>query len=150
MIRFKDGYKYQLECHWKWKLHHDFTIACDYENDYYGITTDGWLHAFKGCAWDGATGFPDFDWIMEASLGHDILHWLIAKGIIPESENDLIDRELESIIRAYHRRRPETWWTRSTDKLQRRLAMFRGWYVRKATNLVDQKRGQEKPVRVIQ
>lgn len=143
MIRYKSGYKYQLESNWKWKLQNDITVFTDYENDYYGITTDGWLHAFKGCAWDGATGFPDFDWIMEASLGHDILHWLIAKGVIPESDNGLIDRELEAIIETRGRPRFLPRW------MSRRLMQFRGWYVRKATHLVDQKAGDEKKVRQI-
>lgn len=136
MIRFKKGYKYQLESDWKWKLQEDIEINYAFQGPYYALTEDGWIHAFKGCAWDGATWFPDFDWIMEGSLGHDILHWLIAHGAIPESQNDLIDKELENIIRARH----------GNNWFQRRLDKFRGWYVRRATGFVDQKAGLFKPV----
>jgi len=140
MIRFKSGFKYQLENNWRWHLKEEFTIKRDFKNDYYGITRDGWLYAYKGCAWDGATLFPDFDWIMEGSLGHDILHWLIEKGIIPELENDLIDKELEHIIKVRGKvpRFGGKW-----------LLNMRAWYVRKATNLVDQKYGVGKKIQTI-
>lgn len=96
-----------------------------YEDDYFSITRDGWLLIFKGFAWDGATKFPDFDWIKTPSLIHDALHNAIALGIIPESQNDLIDKELELAIGA--------------NKGKRWLLNFRGWYVRKATNTVNEK-----------
>lgn len=137
MIRFKKGFKYQLEGSWRWKLQGDFTISQDFDNGFYWITQDGWLGAHRGCAWDGATWFPDFDWIMEGSLGHDILHWLIEKGIIPESQNDLIDQELENIINA--RATPPKIGGRALLKL-------RAAYVRRATNAVSQKYGEGKPV----
>lgn len=135
MIRFKKGYKYQLTSPWRWKLRGNFTIVSDYRNQYYWISKERReIGAYVGCAWDGASGFPDFDWIMEASLGHDILHWLIEKGIIPESENDQIDAELAEIIRERGRSRIPDW-----------LLRFRAWYVQKATNLVDGKLGKSKP-----
>jgi hypothetical protein len=64
---------------------------------YYGVSVaDGttYLVAFVGCAWDGATKYPDFLWMMAPSLKHDILHWLIKRGIIEEHYNDVIDLEL--------------------------------------------------------
>lgn len=135
MIRFRRGYKYQLVSDWEWALQHKFTIARDYSSQFYWVSKSGFIGARTGCAWDGASGgFPDFDWIMEASLGHDILHWLIADGVIPESENDLIDAELEAIILARGNPRFK-WFTR-----------FRGWYVKTATHLVDQKRGEQNPI----
>lgn len=141
MITFRRGFKYQLEADWHWKLKGDFTIARNYHNRYYWVSTDGHLGAFAGCAWDGATFFPDYRWILEGSLGHDLLHWLIAKGIIPESQNDLIDKELAEIIKA---RAP----------LPRLLPMpvaikllhARAWMVRKGTNLVNQKSGDVRPL----
>lgn len=138
MIHFKDGYKYQLTSPWRWELVNKFTIKSDYRNRYYWISRErNEIGAYTGCAWDGATCFPNFDWIMEGSLGHDILHWLIAKGIIPERENNLIDKELEAII---NERAPLPRFG------GRALLKFRAGYTRLGTHLVDQKFGQEKPV----
>ena len=135
MIQFKRGYKYQLVRPWKWKVQSDLTILSDFRNRYYWASAKRReIGAYVGCAWDGATWFPDFDWIIEGSLGHDIFHWLIAKGIVPESDNPLIDRELAAIIRERGGDVPE--W----------LINFRASYVRRATGFVDQKQGDEKPI----
>lgn len=138
MIRFKKGYKYQLVEKWRWKLRNNIPINHDFCNRYYWISKEKReIGAFAGCAWDGASGgFPDFDFIMEGSLGHDVLHWCIEQGAIPDDKrtNDLIDRELEAIIQECGVKAPK--W----------LMRFRGWYVRKATNLVDAKLGKSKPV----
>lgn len=142
MISFKRGYKYQLAAPWRWKLVGDFEIVSDYRNRYYWISKERReIGAYTGCAWDGATWFPDFNWIIEGSLGHDLLHWMIAKGIIPENQNDLIDRELQEIIQA---RAPLPKLLPKSVAV--RLLKARAWYVRKGTNLVDQKLGDEKPV----
>lgn len=136
MIKFRKGFKYQLVDPWEWTLRHNFHIDHDYYNRYWWISkSEHKIGAFAGCAWNGADFFPDFDWILEGSLCHDILHWSIAIGIIPEYQNDLIDSELESVICRYGDKRIPGW-----------LLRFRGWYVKKATNLVDQIKGDETPV----
>lgn len=142
MIHFKKGYKYQLTAGWHWGLKHKFTIKSDYRNRYYWVSAKrNEIGAYIGCAWDGATWFPDTDWIMEGSLGHDILCWLIEKGIIPEEENDLIDKELEVIIQE---RAPVPKWLQNRWGLY--LLQFRAWYVRKGTHLANSRLGQSKPV----
>lgn len=113
------GFAYKLQC--------AFTIDKPYSCPYFALTTDGWLIVFSTYAWDGATKFPDFDWIKTPSAIHDALHNAINAGAIPESENDLIDKELELAING----NPGKRW----------LMRFRGWYVRLATNHVDEHAG---------
>lgn len=104
------GFKYQLNQRVEWKiLTPGITILQDYEdpNGYYSVTTDGTIVGEIGCGYDGPTKFPDVDWMMLPSLVHDILHWLIDIGIIPESCNHLIDEELGAIIAV---QQPKSWW----------------------------------------
>lgn len=110
-----------------------FTLpTTDYVTPYFTLTTRGWLLIRDIYAWDGATKFPDFDWIKTPSCIHDVLHQLIADGVLPESENDLIDEELEYAI--------------DGNVGKRWLMKARGWYVRKATNTVDEKAGTQPEV----
>lgn len=124
-VRGADGY---LDRSWEWQLSDRLAGYCDeeYHGRWYSLVhrEDGWyIQAHTGCVWDLATGWIDWQWLIEASLGHDILVWLIKRGAIPESANDLIDKELTLIARA-----------RGTAfGLRPRL-----WFIRKATNLVDQ------------
>lgn len=115
------------EFDWEWKLSAALAARCrsEYEGLWYALVRrpDGWYLIGKvGCAWDFATKFIAFDWVIEASLGHDILHWLIAKGILPEACNDLIDHELAEIA-----------------KVRGKAPRWRRWYIEKATNLVNEK-----------
>lgn len=123
-----EGFAYKLQC--------QYTIAREYETPYFALTADGWLLISSLYCWDGATKFPDFDWIKTPSAIHDALHQLIVDGIIPESENDLIDQELALAIEGNHATR----WTKQV------LLKLRGWYVRKATNTVNEKAGSKPKV----
>lgn len=127
-LHYTDGWKYQVFSSFSWNLEHKFKIKEELNTRYYSITKDGAILIKTGCCWDGATWFPDHEWIMIASLIHDVLHWLIARGIIPKRQNDLIDKELAHIIML------------SEDKscADKHLKKFRAWYVEKATNSVDQ------------
>lgn len=118
---------------WEWKLSPELAEHCVVEfvhpDGYYSLRrrADGWyLIAHAGCAWDFATGWIDWDWLKEASLGHDVLHWLIKRGVLPDSKavNRLIDRELMLIARA----RGQTFGLKP-----------RSWIIKTATNLLDQK-----------
>lgn len=105
-----------------------------YRGRYYALQkrADGWwVIAFAGCAWDFATKFPDFNWIKEPSLWHDIFHWLIAKGAISTQGNDVIDRILADDC---------------AERSPKILAPIRAYYIRKATNIVDQKPGEYREV----
>ena len=87
---------------WDWKLTQDYGDHEEFRGVFYEIIKreDGWhLIAKIGCMWDFASGWIDHDKVKEASLGHDILHWLIARGIIDTDYNDSIDREFYEILR---------------------------------------------------
>lgn len=111
---------------WEWKLTPRLARQCthEYHGRWYSLEQrhDGWyIAAHIGCMWDYATGWLNFQWLIEASLGHDILHWIIKRGILPERCNDLIDRELAEIAR-----------------VRGEAPGWRQWYIRKATNLCNQ------------
>ncbi len=129
-------WKYRVAEPFAYRLNCKFSLTAPYSCPYFALTMDGWLLIFEVYAWDGATKFPDFDWIKTPSAIHDALHNAIAAGAIPESENDLIDKELELAIRG----NPAARWTKQL------LVKLRGWYVRKATNTVNEKKGAAPPV----
>jgi hypothetical protein len=134
-LHYTSGWKYQVAKSFSVQLHNGFRIKKDFNCRYYSVTKTGLLTAHAGCCWDGPTWFPDFKWMYIPSLIHDILHWLIAKGIIGMWANDLIDVELD-------------YWIQQ-NKGWNRLYRFRGGYIRWATNRVDQKLGQEKEVHIV-
>jgi hypothetical protein len=141
MIRFQTGIKYQLFEDTKYDLQlQGIAITESYDGKFYGVDKDQRvLWAKAGFAWDGATSFPDFNWILEASLWHDVLHLLIAQGGIPTSENNKIDEELARAIRLLGGHE-------SDGRVADIMLKLRSGYVRRATNLVHQKVVQARPV----
>ena len=120
-----------------YRLKNNFTITEEFhqKDGWYHLVQspsgEWWLHLEKGFQWDGASGgYPDWDFIMMPSAIHDTLHWLIAHGVIPESENNLIDKELQDAILGSRTKTP--------------LKRFRAWYIRRATNIVKEKRAKGK------
>jgi len=122
--------KYRVERAFYYQLQTPLVIKENFNNEFYGVDTSRLLWAHPGCQWDGATKFVDFKWIMTPSLVHDVLHWLIALGIIPENQNDLIDHELALAIEG------------NGNRFMKR---FRAKYVETFTNLVDEKKGDLSP-----
>jgi hypothetical protein len=141
VIRFQTGIKYQLFEDAKYDLQlQGILITSSYEGKFYGIDKEQRvLWAKAGFAWDGASCFPDFNWILEASLWHDVLHLLIAQGVIPTSENNKIDEELARAIRLLG-------GGESDGRIADILLKIRAGYVQRATNLVHQKITQARPV----
>lgn len=86
--------------------------------------------------WDGATHYPDWKFMMMPSAKHDVLHWLIMHGIIPEGMNNMIDKELEdSILQSYT---PIPWNEGGLIPKKVRARM-----IRRATNTANEKRNLE-------
>jgi hypothetical protein len=140
VIEYQQDIKYQLTADTRWVLIEPISILHSFQNDWYGIdkdTREVWAN--RSCAWDGATWFPDFLWILESSLRHDVLLWLIAKGAIAESANNMIDREMSHYIKLLGG--PE-----AQKKHKTALTNFRAWYTRKGTNLANTKLGDTMPV----
>lgn len=112
-----------------YRLNQKYTITEDHHCRYFSLMKDGHLLIRESFNWDGATKFFDFKWILTPSAIHDALHQAIQYGWIPESENNLIDKELEQAI--------------CGNVGKKWLLKIRGLYVRKATNWVDQKIGED-------
>lgn len=139
-LSYTDGWKYQTTEYFVWKLVNKFDIKEDYQNRYYGITKSGYYFKKPGCCWNGADLFPDFKWIMPGSGVHDGLLWLVAKGIIPESQNNLIDAELGEVIKAT---------LKGKTKLVRFVIKARAWYVKIGTHLAFTRKGEAKTIHKI-
>jgi len=103
----------QVTKKWEWRLRCDYGLTVPglsvtklppqtiFTSRYYSLVwRDGYFYiqAHAGCAWDYATGYFDGDYIKEASLGHDILSWLINRGVIATKYNDAIDYEFKQIL----------------------------------------------------
>ena len=130
---------------WEWRLRCDYGLTLPglstgkqpdqviHRSRYYSLVHRNgffYIQAHVGCAWDYATGYFDGDYIKEASLGHDILHWLIAKGVIDTKYNDAIDYEFKQIL-----------------MIRGNIAPWRASILMKGVNLVDQKNtGIDRPV----
>jgi len=79
-IFFKKGYEYQLTRN----LIVDTGITGYLiEDDYITLLKNGLMILHRGYAWDGASCFPDFDWIIRGSCGHDGGYQLIRRGLLP-------------------------------------------------------------------
>lgn len=113
---------------WFWALRQPYLKTGEFDGPANGklyslrrvVDDEWWIIAHPGLVWDYASGWFDYDAIKEASLGHDILHWLIAMGVIHESENDKIDQEFYLILRACG------------------VPHWRAKWLRRGTNTVDQ------------
>lgn len=137
MIRFKRGYKYQLDEIYVRALQEPIVILYDYSCMFFSIERENRILTLqRGYAWNGADCFPDFDWIMEGSAVHDCLLQLIALGIIPESENNKIDNELGHVVRD----------AKVLPKVGGEgLLKFRSAYVARATRLMKTRKGDLRP-----
>lgn len=63
------------------------------------LTTAGLLILARGYACDGATKFPDFDWIMRGAFIHDAIYQLIREERLPPMFKEHADRELRKCCR---------------------------------------------------
>jgi hypothetical protein len=132
--------KWQITSTFIYKLRYSYGLTEDFHHPkgWYSVVKgeDGawYLIAHVGCAWDGATLYFDYLWMMVPSLVHDILHWLIKRGVIHEIYNDVIDLELEQAI--IHGKEPIPWRQGGNSKIVRRL---RAKIILRGTNLADEK-----------
>ena len=107
-IHFKSGYKHQLYQDWEWDLSKELSALCiaPFHGRYYKLFCHNekenlWrIVAYEGCAWDGVTMFPDWIYLFEGSMAHDILLWLIEQEVLLENANREVDREFGRVILA--------------------------------------------------
>ncbi|MFA7222578.1 MAG: hypothetical protein WC148_03500 [Bacilli bacterium] len=93
-IWYTCGYKYQLSRDYTTltAIHPEKRI----ETDYIILTTDGYLTAKKGYAWDGPSGpTVDDDTNMRGSVAHDVKYQLMRLQLISYSCRKLSDQEMK-------------------------------------------------------
>ena len=98
MIKYRDGYKYQLTEDYTVELRHNPVKNIDTE--YISINVSGKLTIKKGYAWDGASG-PTIDTknSMRGALVHDALYQLMREKLISRSYRIYADKEFYQMIR---------------------------------------------------
>jgi hypothetical protein len=80
-IYYKKGYKYQSSR--QRQIMTEFRPESEIKTIYGRLETNGLLTAFPRYAWDGASGCPDFEWIMRGSFWHDLGYQMIREGVMP-------------------------------------------------------------------
>ena len=98
MIRYREGYKYQLADPYQVKI--EIRSEEDVITDFVQLNADGMLSIMAGYAWDGPSG-PTFDTAstLRGSLVHDALYQLIRLGLLPASFRLRADEEAYRIWR---------------------------------------------------
>ncbi len=81
---------------------------------------DNELSLKRGFAWNGANGFPDYNWIMIPSGVHDALLWLRHRLLLSEPEMTIADRIMDREVK----RAIDRWFT---DLAMERMPMWRRW-----------------------
>lgn len=137
--------KWQVTEFFVYPLRYTYGLKEDWThpNGWYGVTRQHgqwFLWAAVGCAWDGATKYPDYSWMMAPSLVHDILHWLIKRGVISTIYNDVIDLELKVAI--LNGKEPIPWWQGGNSKLTRKV---RAYIILRGTNIANEKLDPDTP-----
>ena len=96
MIRYRDGYAYQLveSCQIEIPVYPEEDII----TEWLLLNRAGLLSIMRGYAWDGPSGpMPDFPEAMRGSLVHDALYQLIRVGSLAASHRDTADILLRAI-----------------------------------------------------
>ena len=126
------------------KFHNDLRIAFPFEQrqGWYKVFKDDngdwWLYLKAGFQHNGADCFPDYEFMIFPSAVHDVALWLIDWGVIPESMNNMVDKELADCI--IHSRTPMPWWKGGSNKTCRK---FEAWKIKRATNIAKTKKGEQ-------
>ena len=95
MIKYKSGYKYQLVEAYARKIP---LTGYSIFTEYIILDVQGNLVIKKGYAWDGATGFPDIEEVIEASLVHDAGYQLISIGCLSRETKKVWDDIFTEIV----------------------------------------------------
>ena len=139
MIKFKDGYKYQLaDSHWSVVSHYlpevksHAWITVESNASLRGSSV---IRVNNHYAWDGPSGPTiDTDNFMRGSLIHDALYQLMREGVINEKYRKTADLALRELC------------------IQDGMSKLRAWWVYQGVRLGGKKsatKGNVKPTRVI-
>lgn len=109
VIRYRDGYEYQLAD--TYRLHVSIKPEDAISNEYLTLTSRGRLTIRKGYAWDGPSGpaidTPNF---MRGSLVHDALYQLMREKLLDQKWRDEADSELRRICLEDGMSQIRSWW----------------------------------------
>jgi len=97
-----------------------------------------WLYMNIGFEHNGADCFPDYSYMVFPSAVHDVGLWLIDWGIIPESNNNIVDQELRDCVELGNE--PMPWWKGGNNRTARKIE---AWKIYRATNLAKTKAGEK-------
>lgn len=116
MIRYREGYRYQLAHEHLHPLPDAFKSYA-INTRFFGII-DGCLVIRTGYAWDGATWAIDTKTGMRGSLIHDVLCQACRMGFITPNLKEAIDRELQRICIEDGMMKLRAWsWYQATNRL---------------------------------
>lgn len=109
MIRYKEGYKYQLAE--EYRVATSITPERQIFTPWIDLTPEGLLTIRKGYAWDGPSG-PAIDTknFMRGSLVHDALYQLLREQHLKPKWRQHADRELQRICREDGMWALRAWW----------------------------------------
>jgi len=109
-VFYKEGYKFQLTR--PLVAYTGIYLGEEVKTDYFTMTADGYVILVKGYAWNGASCFPDFDWIIRGSAIHDAGYQALRLGLIPRRYkvvfdsilgiNCIEDRAIKIVAKAVH------------------------------------------------
>lgn len=141
------GFKYMLAEPFFYRFREDLGFLGEHTAEFWEVFQVGdewWCVGYTGCGYDGPSGPLVFDWdyLMPGSFVHDVGHWCLGLGVLPESSNDALDRELAGIVRRGQAKIP--WFLGGEPSRP-----ARAWVVERGTNLVNGKLGDRPPQRVI-
>lgn len=127
MIRYKEGYKYQLQS--SYNVATDLQPAIAIHTDYISLLCSGSLIIRTGYAWDGPSG-PTIDTktFMRGSLVHDAMYQLMDNHLVNPSNKHIADKALREIC------------------IEDGMNKFRAWYVYNAVKYFGGRKFQPKPV----
>lgn len=96
-LRYSDGYKYVTRdtVSIQTNIFPSETLRID---NLVILQKNGLLIIFRGYAWNGVSGIPDFKFALLASLFHDALYQLIAEGKLALAWRDECDRVLQKVV----------------------------------------------------
>lgn len=146
LVYSKQKTKYLIHEYWEHKLAQQYNILSEFDNGYHFLKKkeDGWyIGVHPGCRVDGVTSWVDSGFLFKASVGHDVLCWLIEEGIIDESDNDKIDREFRLMILEFNKNYPIWKGGNFVRELRARLA-------EKGTNLANSYKDEQPKLYVIE
>lgn len=101
MVKLK--YKKIDHPEYKYELIEDYVIRTPIKGrhisqKYFELFRIGLLRLHKGYRWDGATCFPDFDWIVLPSAIHDCFYQMFRLGLLAVALKDKVDMLLREQI----------------------------------------------------